>query len=82
MFEQAPRTGMGDLIISVQALEPILVHYPSEKTEEEVVGLVDQILERKKQNKDTSDLENKIDQMVYKLYNLTEEEIKIVEGSK
>ena len=46
------------------------------------IELVDQILEQKKQNKDSTDLENRIDQLVYKLYDLTEEEIKIVEGSK
>jgi adenine-specific DNA-methyltransferase len=31
---------------------------------------------------DTSELEKAIDQLVYKLYGLTEEEIKIVEGGK
>lgn len=31
---------------------------------------------------DTSKLEGKIDQLVYELYGLTEEEIKIVEGEK
>jgi hypothetical protein len=53
--------------------------------------LVDQILAAKKQppsspfskgelsNTDTSALERQIDKMVYKLYGLTEEEIKIVE---
>jgi hypothetical protein len=30
---------------------------------------------------DTSQLENQIDQLVYKLYNLTPEEIKIIEDS-
>ena len=46
--------------------------------------LVDQILEAKKTNpeNDTSDLETQIDQLVYELYGLTEEEIKIVEGVK
>ena len=45
--------------------------------------LVDQILSAKKQNPeaDTSHLEKQIDQLVYKLYNLTEEEIKIIESS-
>jgi adenine-specific DNA-methyltransferase len=44
---------------------------------------VDQILALKKQNPaaDTTDLENQIDQLVYQLYELTEEEIKIVEGN-
>ncbi|MFZ6666313.1 DUF7149 domain-containing protein [Peijinzhouia sedimentorum] len=46
---------------------------------EEIVG---QVIEAKKQNPkaDTTELENQIDQLVYELYGLTEEEIKIVEG--
>jgi hypothetical protein len=57
------------------------------------ITLVDQILAAKKQhtplsplnrgefkNTDTSALEKQIDEMVYKLYGLTEEEIAIVEG--
>ncbi len=45
-------------------------------------GYVEQIIELKKQNPaaDTTDLESQIDQLVYQLYELTEEEIKIVEG--
>jgi len=44
---------------------------------------VKQVMERKKQNPsaDTTDLENQIDQLVYQLYGLTEEEIKMVEGN-
>ncbi len=46
------------------------------------IKLVDQILEKKKQNSnaDTTDLERKIDEMVYELYGLTEREIGIVEN--
>jgi hypothetical protein len=44
--------------------------------------LVDEILAEKKQNSDadTSEKECQIDQMVYQLYNLTDDEIKIVEN--
>ena len=45
------------------------------------VEIVDKIISTKKKNKDTATLEKQIDQMVYKLYNLTVEEIKIVEES-
>jgi type II restriction/modification system DNA methylase subunit YeeA len=50
----------------------------------QIVALVDQILSSKKQNPeaDTTHLENEIDQLVYQLYGLTEDEIKIVEGIK
>jgi len=49
----------------------------------QITTTVKLIIENKKQNPkiDTSDLENQIDQLVYKLYNLTEEEIKIIETS-
>jgi hypothetical protein len=45
--------------------------------------LVDKIISAKKKNpqSDTSKIENEIDQLVYKLYNLTDEEIQIVENS-
>jgi hypothetical protein len=51
--------------------------------EVQVESLVDQILTEKKQNSfaDTSDLEAEIDQLVYRLYDLTEEEIEIIENS-
>ena len=43
------------------------------------VNLVDQIMEKKKINEDTQELEDKIDLMVYKLYELTYDEVKIVD---
>jgi len=48
----------------------------------QIITLVDQILSAKKQTpeEDTSQLEKQIDHLVYKLYSLTEEEIKIIEG--
>lgn len=51
---------------------------------QKIENLVDKILQKKKQNPDAdiSDLETQIDQLVYKLYNLTPEEIKIVENSQ
>jgi len=44
-----------------------------------VLKIVDRVLSSKP-TKDTSKLESKINEMVYKLYGLTKEEIKIVEG--
>jgi len=83
LIQNAPRTGMGDLILSVQAIEPLLVYYPNKIEQKNIEIIFDQILVQKKQNPDadTSTLEAKIDEMVYKLYGLTEEEIKIVEES-
>ena len=50
--------------------------------QEPLIVRVDKILEAKRTNPDadTSDLESEIDKLVYELYNLTEDEIAIVEG--
>ena len=50
----------------------------------QIEELVDKILAVKKQNPqtDTNHWEREIDQLVYELYGLTEEEIKIVEGNQ
>ena len=62
-----------------------LSEIPIEKAENqsEFVSLVDQILTLKKENPkaDTSKLENEIDELVYQLYELTEEEIEVVKNS-
>lgn len=47
-----------------------------------IIEIVDRILVAKQANQDTTILESEIDQLVYGLYGLTEEEIKIVEGEK
>ncbi|EAL3694187.1 class I SAM-dependent DNA methyltransferase [Campylobacter jejuni] len=54
----------------------------NKKLADELINLVDEILKAKEQDKNanTQELENKINSLVYKLYNLTEEEIKIIEG--
>jgi len=63
-------------------LEKVPLPIPNINMEKEINKKVDEILSIKKQNPtaDTSELENQIDQLVYELYELTEEEIKIVEG--
>lgn len=58
------------------------INSKNEKLANELINLVDEILKAKEQDKNvnTQELENKINSLVYKLYNLTEEEIKIIEG--
>jgi hypothetical protein len=66
--------------VRISSVENIPIKLAENKTQEKIELLVEQILTIKKQNleSDTSQLENEIDQLVYKLYNLTEEEIKII----
>ncbi|MEP7269803.1 MAG: Eco57I restriction-modification methylase domain-containing protein, partial [Saprospiraceae bacterium] len=75
LFESSPKTGMGDLIISVQALEPLLVYYPNDEEQKQIETLVNKILELKKEKLPTINFENKIDALVFHLYKLTESEM-------
>lgn len=60
------------------------INSKNEKLADELINLVDEILKAKEQdeNANTQELENKINSIVYKLYNLTEEEIKIIENKE
>ncbi|EAJ5677129.1 class I SAM-dependent DNA methyltransferase [Campylobacter coli] len=70
--------------------EPLLnipvvnINSKNEKLANKLISLVDEILKVKEQDKNanTQELENKINSLVYKLYNLTEEEIKIIENKE
>lgn len=70
--------------------EPLLnipivnINSKNEKLADELINLVDEILKAKEQDKNanTQELENKINSLVYKLYNLTEDEIKIIENKE
>lgn len=54
----------------------------NEKNANQIIALVDEILKLKAKDStfDTSKLESEIDKLVYKLYNLTDKEIKIIES--
>ncbi len=58
------------------------INSKNEKLADELINSVDEILKAKEQDKNanTQELENKINSLVYKLYNLTDDEIKIIEG--
>ena len=62
-------------------IEQLPIFKTSLKQQQPIITLVNQILSVKKENpqSDTSDLERKIDRLVYALYGLTEDEIKIIE---
>ncbi|EIR9413541.1 Eco57I restriction-modification methylase domain-containing protein [Campylobacter coli] len=60
------------------------INSKNQKLADELINLVDEILKAKEQDKNanTQELENKINSLVYKLYNLNEEEIKTIEGKQ
>ena len=63
--------------------EPLLeipIYKPADKDANEIAKLVDKIISLKQQGKDSSEQEKKIDELVYQFYELSKEEIKIIEG--
>lgn len=84
-FSQGCKLGIKGYQYNKHALENLplpKINSKNEKLANELISLVDEILKAKEQDKNanTQELENKINSLVYKLYNLNEEEIKIIEG--
>ncbi len=76
-FNKKMRNGLHTLPNGVKNLP---IPKISEKQQAPFIKIVDEIITKKKTGENTADLERQIDEMVYELYELTDEEIKIVEG--
>ena len=63
-------------------VEQLPIPQISKPAQQPFIALVDKILTAKQQGQDTRTLETQIDQMVYQLYDLTDDEIKIIEETK
>lgn len=76
-------SGMGTNRWLKYKVEQLPIKPLSETSQAPFIEKVNQILALKKQDSqaDTSELEAQIDQLVYQLYELTEEEIQIIEGA-
>ncbi|HEH4025429.1 TPA: class I SAM-dependent DNA methyltransferase, partial [Campylobacter jejuni] len=86
-FSQGCKLGIKGYQYNKHALENLplpKINSKNEKIANELISLVDEILKAKEQDKNanTQELENKINSLVYKLYNLTEEEIKNIENKE
>ena len=89
LFKYCFRDNFAELLGGTRELrkvffEPIPVKQISRAEEKPFEIILNKILSLKKQNPaaDTTALEKEIDQMVYQLYGLTDEEIEIVEKSE
>jgi adenine-specific DNA-methyltransferase len=71
----------GYLMLSKQHVENLPIATPDEETKASITRLVEQILQIKQDDvaADTSGLEAEIDLLVYRLYNLTYEEVLLIE---
>jgi len=67
LLQNAPKTGTGDLLISVQAIEPIKVPIPNETIYHHLVDLLDTYLSG-------NDSEEIINNEIFDLYSLSPEE--------
>lgn len=67
--------------IQARSVKELPIPKISETQELEIVKLAERIIELKKGESETTALENEINQLVYQLYDLTEEEIDIIENS-
>ena len=56
------------------------INSKNKNLEDKIINLVDRIIEGKKSGIDMRELEEEVDRLVYRLYELSEEEIKIIEG--
>ncbi len=77
------KKGMSLTKESVQRIPIIEKNFDNKREISKIEELVNKIILSKQtdQNSDTSELEREIDYLVYQLYDLTEEEIRIVEES-
>lgn len=72
LLKDAPKTGTGDLLISVQAVEPIRIPLPEgEEINEKILTLI---------KAPSIDAEQEMNQWIYSLYHLSDKEIKYING--
>ena len=72
MFKDSPKTGTGDLLVSVQAIEPILI--PMNKDMECLFeNLLEEVLEHR-----SEETEKEINRLAFKLYDLSPAEINYI----
>lgn len=67
--------------IQARSIKELPIPVISLDIENEISNISMQIIELKKASNETNDLETQIDALVYKIFNITEEEIKIIEKS-
>jgi hypothetical protein len=70
----------GYFSMSSTFVEKLPIIQLSASNQKPLIDLTTKILEAKQKGEDTSTLELEVDQLVYKLYDLTEEEVKIIEN--
>ena len=75
----APR--LGNTFVETKIIHILKFRTPEigKVTKLKIINLVDEIIQKKKSNRESTELEKEIDVLVYKLYELTYEEVKIID---
>lgn len=68
-----------NLAIKAEYVKQVRIPKATDEQQTQIEGLVNQVLERKNNNSDTTSLESEIDCLVYRLYGLTYDEVLIVD---
>ena len=76
LLRQSPKTGTGDYIISVQAIEPVCIPVPTEEIEGEIELLFDKMLDQAGNIQNES--QNELDQIIFKIFQLDDDEIEFI----
>ena len=80
LMKDSPQTGTGDLLISVQAIEPLIIPIPTDSINKEFETIFDKIILMINQKNEYNIEENEIDLAIYKMLNLSNEEIDFIES--
>ena len=79
LMKDSPQTGTGDLLISVQAIEPLQIPVPNQKTIETFENIFDNLFKNIKNDEVTNLIEEKLNLIIYKLFNFSKDEIEFIE---
>ena len=80
LMKDSPQTGTGDLLISVQAIEPMKVPVPSLETEKSIENITETILYNIRHSLNYGKLDYEIERLIYKIYDLDENEISFIDS--
>ncbi|WP_313340647.1 Eco57I restriction-modification methylase domain-containing protein [Sedimentibacter sp.] len=75
LLRDSPKTGTGDLLISVQAIEPILI---PQNIEPLCMLTVENIIEKAKEKKDFNEDETMLDELLFQYFCFSEEECQYI----
>lgn len=72
LLKDSPKTGTGDLLISVQAVEPVYAPIPPKETEQQLSNLLEGLINGNKRNEEV------INKIIYDLFKLSSNEIEYI----